>query len=80
MADLEPDGKGAPVLLRQYLKLRGRMLGFNVDPDFDALDCLVLVDLRKTNPRVLRKYMSDAGWERFSLAHRRLRPLPSAAG
>lgn len=81
VADLEPDGKGAPVLLRQYLKLGGRMLGFNVDPDFgNALDCLVLVDLRKTNPRVLRKYMSDAGWERFSQAHRRLRPLPSAAG
>jgi putative hemolysin len=81
VADLEPDGKGAPVLLRQYLKLGGRMLGFNVDPDFgNALDCLVLVDLRKTNPRVLRKYMSDAGWERFAQAHRRLRPIPSAAG
>jgi putative hemolysin len=81
VADLEPDGKGAPVLLRQYLKLGGRMLGFNVDPDFgNALDCLVLIDLRKTNPRVLRKYMSDAGWERFSQAHRRLRPLPTAAG
>jgi putative hemolysin len=81
VADLEPDGKGAPVLLRQYLKLGGRMLGFNVDPDFgNALDCLVLVDLRKTNPRVLRKYMSDAGWERFSGAHRRLRPIAPAAG
>ena len=81
VADLEPDGKGAPVLLRQYLKLGGRMLGFNVDADFgNALDCLVLVDLRKTNPRVLRKYMSDAGWERFAQAHRRLRPIPSAAG
>ncbi|HVW68222.1 MAG TPA: GNAT family N-acyltransferase [Steroidobacteraceae bacterium] len=81
VADLEPDGKGAPVLLRQYLKLGGRMLGFNVDPDFgNALDCLVLVDLRKTNPRVLRKYMSDAGWERFAQAHPRLRPAPSAAG
>lgn len=81
VADLEPDGKGAPVLLRQYLKLGGRMLGFNVDPDFgNALDCLVLVDLRKTNPRVLRKYMSDSGWERFAQSHRRLRPLPAAAG
>ena len=81
VADLEPDGKGAPVLLRQYLKLGGRMLGFNVDQDFgNALDCLVLVDLRKTNPRVLQKYMSDAGWERFANAHRRLRPLPAAAG
>ena len=75
VSDLEPDGKGAPVLLRQYLKLGGRMLGFNVDPDFgNALDCLVLVDLRKTDSRVLRKYMSDAGWERFSQAHKRLRP------
>lgn len=81
VSDLEPDGKGAPVLLRQYLKLGGRILGFNVDPEFgNALDCLVLVDLRKTNPRVLRKYMSDTGWERFANAHRRLRPLPAAAG
>lgn len=80
VAELEPDGKGAPVLLRQYLKLGGRMLGFNVDPDFgNALDCLVLIDLRKTNPRVLRKYMSDAGWERFAQAHRRLRPQRVAA-
>jgi hypothetical protein len=81
VADLEPDGKGAPVLLRQYLKLGGRMLGFNVDPDFgNALDCLVLVDLRKTNPQVLRKYMSDTGWERFASAHPRLRPVAAAAG
>jgi putative hemolysin len=73
LADLEPDGKGAPVLLRQYLKLGGRMLGFNIDPDFgNALDCLVLVDLRKTNPRVLRKYMSEEAWQHFSKLHRRL--------
>lgn len=80
VAELEPDGKGAPVLLRQYLKLGGRILGFNVDADFgNALDCLVLVDLRKTDPRVLRKYMSDRGWERFSQFHPRLRPQRFAA-
>jgi hypothetical protein len=74
VAGLEPDGKGTPVLLRQYLKLGGRMLGFNIDPEFgNALDCLVLVDLRKTDPRVLQKYMSGPAWERFSEAHRRLR-------
>jgi putative hemolysin len=68
---LEPDGKGAPVLLRQYLKLGGRILGFSVDPQFgNALDCLVLVDLRKTNPQVLRKYMSEEGWQRFASRHR----------
>ena len=27
-------GKGMPVLLRQYLRLNGRLLAFSVDPDF----------------------------------------------
>jgi hypothetical protein len=75
VAALEPDGKGAPVLLRQYLRLGGRILGFSIDPDFgDALDCLVLVDLRRTETRVLKKYMSEAAWTAFSRAHPRARP------
>src|SRR5262249_14737546 len=42
----ESDGRGMPVLLRQYLKLNARVLGFNVDPLFgDALDALMMVDL-----------------------------------
>ena len=71
VAGLEPDGKGAPVLLRQYLRLGGRVLGFSIDPEFgNALDCLILVDLRKTEPRVLRKYMSESAWARFQRKHR----------
>ena len=71
VAGLEPDGKGAPVLLRQYLKLGGRMLGFNIDPDFgNALDCLVLVDLRRTEPRLLQKYLSADAWQGFSRVNR----------
>ena len=71
VAGLEPDGKGAPVLLRQYLRLGGRVLGFNIDEDFaGALDCLMLVDLRKTEPRVLRRYMSEPAWTRFQRKHR----------
>jgi len=71
VSGLEPDGKGAPVLLRHYLRLGGRVLGFSVDPDFgNALDCLILVDLRKTEPRVLRKYMSESTWARFQRKHR----------
>jgi len=76
IAGLEPDGKGAPVLLRQYLRLGGRVLGFNIDPDFgNSLDCLVLVDLRRTAPRVLQKYMSAEAWDRFSRMHRRPRAV-----
>ena len=71
VAGLEPDGKGAPVLLRQYLRLGGKVLGFSIDPDFgNALDCLILVDLRRTEPRVLRKYMSESAWARFQQKHR----------
>jgi putative hemolysin len=58
VADLEPDRSGIPVLLRQYLKLGGRLLGFNVDPEFsDALDGLILVDLTLTEPRLLDRYL-----------------------
>ena len=38
------------------------MLGFNIDTGFaSSLDCLILIDLRKTEPRLLRKYMSEGG-------------------
>ena len=76
---IEPDGKGAPVLLRQYLRLGGRILGFNVDPEFGhTLDCLVLVDLRRTDPAVLRKYLTSSAWQRFATHHPRLRKAHAA--
>jgi hypothetical protein len=67
LEDIEPDRKGVPVLLRQYLRLGGRMLAFNVDPAFsNAIDCLLMVDLRQTDPRVLRKYLPVAAAERVA--------------
>jgi putative hemolysin len=58
VADLEPDQAGIPVLLRQYLRLGGKLLGFNVDPEFsDALDGLILVDLTRTEAKLLERYL-----------------------
>jgi hypothetical protein len=55
---LEPDGKDMPVLLRQYLKLNARLLGFSIDPAFgNALDGLVVVDLDDVEPAILARYM-----------------------
>ncbi|MBF9001447.1 lysophospholipid acyltransferase family protein [Vibrio nitrifigilis] len=52
------EGKGVPVLLRQYLGLNGKLVSFNVDPDFnDALDGLIVVDLRHVPKRTLGRYM-----------------------
>ncbi len=85
MSDIEPDGKGVPILLRQYLKLGGRLLGFNVDPAFsNSIDCLVMVDLAWTDPRVLSKYMGHGQAEVFLAFHSRsrasARPNEVAAG
>ena len=57
IARLEKDGKGIPVLLRQYLRLNAKLLGFNVDPAFnDALDALMMVDLAEVDLTILRRY------------------------
>jgi putative hemolysin len=66
VSDLEPDGAGVPVLLRQYLKLGGRLLAFNVDPDFaDALDGLIVVDLTRTEPKLLARYLGKSEAAQF---------------
>lgn len=70
IAHIEEDGKGIPVLLRQYLKLGGELLSFNIDRSFsDALDGLILVDLRKTDPARLATYMGKAGVAAFRQYH-----------
>jgi putative hemolysin len=58
VSDIEPSQAGIPVLLRQYLKLGGRLLSFNVDTDFsNALDGLIVVDLLKSEPKLLDRYL-----------------------
>ncbi len=61
VSDIEGDGRSVPVLLRQYLKLGGRLLGFNVDPGFsDALDGLIVVDLMRTERKLLDRYLGKS--------------------
>ena len=72
LSSIETDGKGVPVLLRQYLKLGARVLSFNVDPAFGhSIDVLVAVDLLATDEKVLLKYMGRAGAEAYLAAQRR---------
>jgi putative hemolysin len=59
---LEADGKGIPILLRQYLRLNAKLLGFNIDPAFsDALDALMMVDLADVDPSILLRYFGRDG-------------------
>jgi len=44
--DIESDEFRMPVLLKKYIKLNGKIIGFNVDPKFNnALDGLLILDL-----------------------------------
>jgi putative hemolysin len=70
IADVEADGKGLPILLRQYAKIGGKLLGFNVDRKFsNVLDGLVVVDLRQTEAAVLEKYMGRSAARAFREYH-----------
>ena len=67
---IERDSKGVPILLKQYLKLGGRLLAFSADEKFnDALDGLIMVDLRVSDPRVLARYMGAEGAGAFLSRH-----------
>jgi putative hemolysin len=70
IAGIETDGKGVPILLKQYLKLGGKLLGFNIDPSFgNVLDGLIMVDLTQTEPKLLKRYMGLKGFEVFASYH-----------
>jgi putative hemolysin len=67
---IETDRKGIPVLLKQYLKLGGRIVGFNVDPAFgNVLDGLIMVDLTQTEPKMLERYLGKDGAPLFLAYH-----------
>ncbi len=71
ISDLEEDGKGLPILLKQYAKIGGRLVGFNLDRKFsDVVDGLVIVDLRQTDPAVLERYMGKEGYAHFQSFHK----------
>jgi putative hemolysin len=69
VSDIEPDQKGMPVLLRQYLKLGAKLLAFNVDPDFgDCVDGLIVVDLAADNIS-LDRYFDKATRRQYQARH-----------
>lgn len=54
IADTDPNETTVPVLLKKYLALNARIIGFNCDPRFnDALDGLMLLDLTKLPGKIV---------------------------
>ena len=66
ISEIEPEPSGMPILIKNYLRLGGKLLSFNLDPEFsNVIDGLIMVDATKTKPRTLRHYMGAAGMEQF---------------
>jgi len=73
---IEPDGKDVPILVRQYLTLNARLLGFTVDPTFnDTLDGLMLVDLLDVDRKLLARYMGRHELHSFLAHHQAVETL-----
>ena len=79
VTEAERDGKGVPILLRQYLKLNAKLLGFNVDPRFgDALDALMMVDLTTVDAAILNRYLGRQAAAQFLARHRAVQSAHAA--
>ncbi|MGD8836150.1 MAG: lysophospholipid acyltransferase family protein [Desulfobacteraceae bacterium] len=70
VSKIEKDNKGVPTLIKHYLKLSGRFLAFNLDKTFaNVIDGLVWVDLIKTDPKLLKRFMGRQGVNTFYAYH-----------
>jgi tryptophan synthase alpha subunit len=78
VSDIEVDHKKVPMQLKHYLKLGGRIIGFNVDKNFShVVDGLILVDLTKTERRLLERFVEQESARQFLEYHRRYRSTAS---
>jgi len=64
-------GKAVPVLLRHYLSVNGKLVCFNIHPNFsDSLEGLIIVDARKTDAKTLSRFLGADGYEHFMSFHK----------
>lgn len=64
VCDIEKDERSIPVLIKKYLQLGSRIVGYNVDHDFcDALDALMILDLQNIPEQKLHMLFRDMNEE-----------------
>jgi putative hemolysin len=69
--DIDTISGGAPALLKEYIKLNGRFLAFNVDPQFqNSIDSLIRVDVRDMNFTTLKFLFGKEALEHFMHYHK----------
>lgn len=76
----QEDSKNMPVMLKQYLKLGARLLGFSIDKEFNnVVDGLIMLDMPRIDIRTLNKYMGPDAAAAYCCYHGNLGPLQSKA-
>lgn len=70
--EIEPDGRPIPILVKQYIKMGGKVVCFNVDPDFNyCIDGMVAIDIADADERMMRRYMGSENFSRYLAEHGR---------
>jgi len=70
ISGFEDDEKRIPILLKHHLILNGVLLVVNVDPAFsDVIDGLLLVDLTKSERKLLQRYFGKVCYANFAKYH-----------
>ncbi len=70
ISEIEEGSHEMPVLIRQYIKLGGKICAFNVDPEFGTVvDGLIVVNLLTVPARDMRRYMGADRYQSYLQAH-----------
>jgi hypothetical protein len=70
VSGLENDGRGVPVLFKQYTRMNAKLLKFGMWPEHgNSVVGFMIGDLTTAEPKLLRRYMGEEGYQRFRRWH-----------
>ena len=58
-----------PQLIKLYLELGVQFLAFNKDDEFNSVDGLIWLDIRKIPEAIIVRYMGEEGWAKYKAHH-----------
>lgn len=58
-----------PQLIKLYLELGVQFLAFNKDDDFNSVDGLIWLDIRKIPDEIMHRYMGAETWDKYKALH-----------
>jgi len=70
VSGLERDGKGVPILIKHYIRMNAKLIDFGVWREHsNAVVGFLMADLVTADPKFLRRYMGEAGYQNFMAHH-----------